>query len=65
MVRVLEMSACLTLKLLQKECQKVPGFHLSLLGVLHTPKREDAEEAGGGIVREVSQCSVPQKPPLH
>lgn len=43
----------------------MPGFHLSLLEVLHTPKRAAAEEAGGGIVREVSQCTVPQKAPLH
>lgn len=31
---------------------QVLGFHLSLLEVLHTPKRAAAEEAGGGIFRD-------------
>lgn len=65
MVRALEMSACLTLKPLQEEWWEVLGFHLSLLEVLHTLKGAAAEEAGGSVVREVSQCPVPQKAPLR
>lgn len=40
------------------------GSHLSLLEVLHTPERAAAEEAGGGIFREGSQCSVLRKLPF-
>lgn len=44
---------------------QVLGFHLSLLEVLHIPKKAAAEEEGGGIFRSISQCSVCQKGPLH
>lgn len=41
------------------------GFPSITVGSPAYPKRAAAEEAEGGIVREVPQCSVAQETPLH
>lgn len=41
------------------------GFLSVTVGSPAYPKRAAAEEAEGGIVREVPQRSIPQETPLH
>jgi len=61
MVRALEISLCLS----SNHCRKGAGFPSVTVGSPAYPKRAAAEEAEGGIVREVLQCSVPQETPFH